>query len=115
MGKNFSVNETTAIGAIKGLISKYGEDRAIEALSTLAKANLAPVRADHIRAVSVLLFADTYKGEFSSEELIEAFSEVKFEDAIREARDLASSSGTKPWEALATVYIQAIEQVKEAA
>jgi len=113
MGKNFAVNETTAIGAIKGLITKYGEDRAIEALAILAKAGLAPVRADHVRCVALLLFSDAYKGEFSREELSEAFSMVKFEDAMREAREVATSTGNKPWECLATVYTQAIEQSKE--
>lgn len=115
MARGFSGNETTAISAIRGLITKYGEDKAIEVLSCVARAMLAPVRADHIRAAAHILLSETYAGEFGSDEVAQALIDVDFSKAIREARDMSHETGTKVWESLATLYVRNIEEMKEAA
>lgn len=58
----FKPRETLAIGSISALIKRRGAMRAREALQMLAEAELAPVRADHIKAAEVLLHAPEYGG-----------------------------------------------------
>ncbi len=105
----FRPGETIAISAIKTIIRIYGAAKAITALSILASARCAPVRADQMRAAAHLLYSSEYEGILSLDALIRSFRTLPYDEAAREAREIAAHSAISRWQALAVPYLRAAQ------
>ena len=111
----FGPRETMALTSIKTLLRTIGGAKAVTVLKVLASADLAPIRSDQIKAVARLLFSSEFEGEITLQELKAMLSTMSHDQAAIKARDLATSTAQKHWEALATVYFQTIKKRRQQA
>lgn len=102
----FAVGETLAISGVRGLLRKFGEQKAKAVLSTLVEAKRAPVRADEMKAVAALLFGQAPMSQLA---VLDAVSRITYDEAARRSRDLAASAGLSLSESLAAVYAQMVK------
>lgn len=96
----FLPGETVALGAVRSLIRSKGSERAKLILTCLVRAGRAPVRADEMKALSILMGNQA----ISPVAIVNLLKAEGYEDLIREARDIAVSSALPLTEALAAVY-----------
>lgn len=109
----FNPGETIAISTISKLIKGYGEERAIMTLKVMRLAECAPLRADQMRAVAMVMFGERPSPPGAVER---ALTSITYDAAYRAAKDYAASAGLPVWEAMAHVYgAAARNQIAEAA
>lgn len=97
--------ETLAIASIRGLVNRRHAAGARQVLQVIAQAQCAPVRADEIKAVDVLLNDAEYKGQVSGEDVTNAFLRLGT-TAAREANVFAAAHNVPVWRALAIVLFR---------
>lgn len=111
-------NKTQAINTLKGSFTKLGPAKFAVLLEKLAKCEFEPIRAEHIKAFTEIMFYCT-SPKYSHDHLVETVSALDDKDMILEASRTASHLSTPKWRALAIVYKnyyrKAFNQIDEAA
>lgn len=97
--------ETLALAAIRSLVNRRHAMGARAVLQVLGDARCAPVRADEIKAVDVLLHDPEYKDQISGPDITSALI-AKGPALAQEARVFAIGHNTKTWKALATILFR---------
>ena len=65
----YGMRETLSLSAVRRLVDKRGAMRTREVLEIAARADLAPINADHIRAAEALLCDPDYAGHLTPERI----------------------------------------------
>lgn len=107
----FKAGETLALSTIKTLIRKYGSEHTQQVLTCLRLAERAPVRADEMKAVAVLMFDEAHRP--SAATVADLLKSISYDEAIRDARDIVADSFLPKSDALAAVFAKRL--VREAA
>jgi len=106
-GRSYEPRETMALGAARTLVGRRGPRRAAEVLTALARADLAPITADHVKVGEALLCDPDYADAFDAERLTAAMRAVT-PAILKEAREQAAALRLPAWRALtAIVYRRA--------
>lgn len=101
----FKPGETLAVVALRSLVSRRGAMGARIILQTLADARCAPVRADGIKAVEVLLHDPEYKGQIEATAITSALLSLG-PTADREAAIFAAAHKVQVWRGLTVVLFK---------
>ncbi|WP_185982848.1 DUF6551 family protein [Aureimonas mangrovi] len=108
-GRDYKPGETVAVAAIAALIKKEGEAHAQHVLSILSAAGVAPIKADHIKAVDRLLTEAEF-GALDADALASSIvAHTRFE---KDAKTFAATHGLPLWKALAAVWFQKAKKRK---
>ena len=94
--------ETVSLAAVRRLVNKRGAMRAREVLQAMARADLAPITADHIRTAEALLTDPDYAEDFDAERVTAAMRGLGPKIMV-EARELALAKRLPLWRALTAV------------
>ncbi len=97
--------QTIALNAIRRVVDKRGAMRARQVLEVLAKADLAPISADHIRAAEALLCDPDLAGEVDAER-ITAGMRAMAARGYAEAKTLAATKNLTLWRAMVAVILK---------
>lgn len=109
----FRPGETLALNSIRTLMRKLGGEKTRAVLACLVRAGRTPIRADEMKAIAHLLYANN--GAVSEDGVSRALSVVAYDTALHDARDLAASAALPIAEALAAVYAKVANAPSEAA
>ncbi|WP_294645504.1 hypothetical protein [uncultured Aureimonas sp.] len=103
-GNRFDENDTVAVNALATLYAKDGPIHTGTVLQLLAKAGLAPIKADHIKAVDLLLT----EGEYGSIDVDALPGLVRSQGGAlqREAAAFGATHSVPLWRALAAVWFK---------
>lgn len=106
----YKVGESIAIGAIGTLIKAQGVARTRELLKVLVSAGLAPIRADHIKAVELLFSDPDYRDNLEplpvgGQDMATAI-QISGEQAIKDAKVFAAAQAVPLWKALAITWFR---------
>ncbi len=97
----YQPGETSAVGAIRSLVKKRGAMGARRVLEILVAARCAPVSADQIKAVDLLVHDKDYAG--AAPERIAAAIMRSGQEMLGEAAQMAAAKSWPRWKALAVV------------
>ncbi len=111
---DFKPGETISISAIKALVDKRGVMKARMVLEVLAKANLAPIAADHIKAAEYLMTEPEYCDQFEPEDLTREI-ETTGKAAEHEAKVFSVAQKVPVWRALAVQWFRKTRKKRKAA
>jgi len=103
-----------AIAAIQAAIGRRGAMRARQYLEILAKAELAPITANHIKAVEHLMTDDEFKGWIEPEDLTDAIKGLG-RAAETDAKRYAATHSCSVWQGLASTWFQKTRKKRKAA
>ena len=98
--------QTVALNAIRRVVDKRGAMRARQVLEVLAKADLAPISADHIRAAEALLCDPDLSGEVDAERITAGMRALAAKGYV-EAKTLAATKNLVLWRAMVAVILKA--------
>ncbi|MHA6641329.1 hypothetical protein [Mesorhizobium sp. A623] len=102
---SFRPGDCVAVGAIKAVIGRRGAMRARQYLEILAKADLAPIKGEHLKAVECLMsdleFAGTIEGEDLTATILAMGSAAE-----AEAKRFGATHGVPTWRGLASTWFQ---------
>lgn len=98
----YGPGQTIALHAIRRLIDRRGAMRARQVLEALARADLAPITADHIKVGEALLCDPDYAGEFDAERVTTSMRALRAR-SYAEARELSIAKHIPAWRALTSV------------
>ncbi|MBS7696247.1 MULTISPECIES: DUF6551 family protein [unclassified Chelatococcus] len=112
--KAFKPGETMAIAAIERLIRNHGEEGAKWVLDVLRAAECAPVSAQQIRAVELLMTDEEYCEAFDAADLTAAIVQLG-DEAEKEAKVFAATHCVPLWRGLASVWFKKTKKRKKAA
>lgn len=110
----FKAAETVSIAAIKALVDKRGVMRARMVLEVLAKANLAPITADHVKAAEYLMTEPEFCEAFEPEDLTREI-ETSGKAAEHEAKVFSVAQKLPVWRALAVQWFKKTRKKRRAA
>lgn len=99
--------DTLALGTIKTLINRRHAAGAGRVLRILRAADLAPITADHIKAVEALLFGDEFKGLVDDAKVTEALKGSAGRDLESAAGMWAAQFRVPAWKGLVTKLFHA--------
>lgn len=111
--KVFKAGETMAIAAIGALVQRHGEAHAKVFLDVLAAANCAPISAQQLRAVELLMTEPEYWEVLDPADLSAAIVQLG-QDADKEAKVFAATHCVPIWRGLAAVYFKKCRKRKKA-
>lgn len=111
---DFKPGETISISAIKALVDKRGIMKARMVLEVLAKASLAPITADHIKAAEYLMTEPEYCDQFEPEDLTREI-ETAGKAAEHEAKVFSVAQKVPVWRALAVQWFRKTRKKRKAA
>lgn len=112
MGR-FQPGDTLAVGAIVSLVRKRFAKGAREVLEVCGKTNAAPVSADMIKAVELLMFDPEYKGEIDGERICVVLASKR--DTIeKEAARFAAERKIPKWRTMASVIFMNRKRLRNA-
>ncbi len=97
--------QTIALTAIRRVIDKRGAMRGRQVLEALAKADLAPISADHIRAAEALLCDPDIAGEVDADR-ITAGMRAMAARGYADAKTLAATKNVTLWRAMVAVILK---------
>lgn len=103
----WSINETIALASIRKIVNRRYAAGAGRVLRILAAAHLAPITADHIKAVEALLFNAEFKDAVKDERITEALQGAAGIKLMDEAKMFAARHRVRTWEGLVSVLYQA--------
>ncbi len=95
-----------ALGAVRHLVDRRGAMRAREVLEIVAKAELSPIMADHIRISDALLLEPDYAGTIDPARIAVALRDI-IPKQLAEAKEIAFAKRLSVWRALAAVLYRA--------
>lgn len=101
----FKPGESLAIAAIRALINRRGVAKARVVLQVLTEARCAPVRAEGIKAVDLLLSDPEYRGQVDPKDLTTALIAMGSR-AETEARVFAVAHNIQIWRGLAVILFK---------
>lgn len=110
----FKPRETLAISALLGLVDRRGAMKARIILEVLAKADLAPISANHIRAAELLMTDPEYSSEFEPDDLTKAILAVGI-GAEQEAKVFSVAHKVPVWRALAVQWFKKTKKRRKVA
>lgn len=105
--KAWKEGDTIALAAIRKLVKEHGQPGARKVLDILVKARLAPITADHIKAVHALLFSPEFKGQVREEKLAELLGGHAGVMLERDAALFAATHRVRKWQGLTTKLFHA--------
>lgn len=108
----FKPGDCVSISAIQSVINRRGAMRARQVLEVLAKADLAPISANHIKAAESLLLDDEFGVE--GEDLTATILGMGAA-AEAEAKRFAATHCCSMWKGLASVWFQRCRKRRKAA
>lgn len=111
---DFKPGETISISAIKALVDKRGVMKARMVLEVLAKASLAPITADHIKAAEYLMTEPEFCDQFEPEDLMREI-ETAGKAAEHEAKVFSVAQKVPVWRALAVQWFRKTRKKRKAA
>lgn len=110
----FKVGDCIAIGAIQAVINRRGAMRARQYLEVLAKADLAPITATHIKATEFLMNDPEFGGVIEGEDLTATILAMGGA-AEAEAKRFAATHCCPVWKGLASTWFQRCRKRRKAA
>lgn len=114
----YEPRQTIAVGVIQAMIGRRGAMRAREFLEILAKAELAPITGNQVKAIELVMTDDEFAGWIEPDELTSTIASLG-EAAETEAKRFAATHCVPAWKGLANVWFQKARkrrtQVKPAA
>ncbi|RDE08366.1 DUF6551 family protein [Pelagibacterium lacus] len=113
-GAQYEPGQTVAVSAIRSLVDKRGAMRARQILEVLAKAELAPIKGEHVRAAEILMTDDEFRHSVEPDALSEALSGNGEEFSI-EAKAFAKTHRMPVGRALASVWFRKTRKKRKAA
>src|SRR5690606_26633329 len=87
---DYKPGQTVAIAAIRAVVDTRGAMRSREILQVLAKAELAPIKGEQVRACEILMTDDEFREFVEPEVLTDAIARSE-EDIATEARAFAKT------------------------
>lgn len=102
----WEVGDTLAVTIVSDLVRRRYPVGAGRVFSTLVKAELAPIGAEHLRAAERLLFDADYKGEVTEQQITTALGRKELDETMRLARKFAAEHKESIWRALASVIFR---------
>ncbi len=113
-GRDFLPGETLAASTLVDLYARRGPELFTAIMSILGKANCAPIRANHLKALELLLTEAEYRDSLSVEDLADTF--VKKGDLLdRQAGVMAATHRIRPWRAIAIILFRDTRHVRRRA
>ena len=110
----YQAGHTVAVSAIRSIVDKRGAMRSREVLQVLAKAGLAPIRGEHIRAAEILVTDDEFKTEVDHDALVDALAGNE-ELISTEAKAFAKTHRMMAARAFASVWFRRCRKKRRAA
>jgi hypothetical protein len=110
----FKTGDCIAIGALQAVIGRRGAMRARQYLEILAKADLAPITATHLKAVEFLMTDAEFGGVVEGEDLTATIISMNG-GAEAEAKRFAATHGCPVWKGLASTWFQRCRKRRKAA
>lgn len=110
----FGPSETVAINALRSLVDRRGAMKSRIILEVLAKADLAPISANHIRAAEMLMTDPEYCEAFEPEDLTREIVTAG-KAAEHEAKVFSVSHNVPVWRALAVQWFRKTRKKRRAA
>lgn len=110
----YQAGETVAINALRSLVDKRGAMKARMILEVLAKANVAPITANHVRAAELLMTDPEYCEAFEAEDLTREI-ETAGKSAEHEAKVFSVSHKVPVWRALAVQWFRKVKKRRQPA
>ena len=107
--------DSIALSAIRQLVRNRGQPGARRVLDPLVKAGLAPITADHVKAVEALLFAEEFKGLVFEDKIAPALTGAAGVTLTREAFLFAETHRVRKWKGLTTKLYHACGRRRVAA
>lgn len=107
----FKPRETMAVAALSALVRRHGDNAGL-VLGILAEANLAPIQANQIKAVELLLTDPEY-AQVEQADITRAIVNVGT-DAEKEARLFAATHRVPVWKALGIVWFRKAKKSRKA-
>lgn len=101
----FKAGDTVAIAAVQAVISRRGAMLARQYLEILAKAQFAPITANQIKAVDLLMTSDEFASSITLEDLGETVKAAGTA-ADADAKRFSATHGVPVWQGLANVWFQ---------
>jgi len=102
---NFKPNDCVAVNALANLVGQVGQSRAVDFLGVLVGAGFAPIKAEHIKAVHLLLTDDEFCGWVDQADLAAAIKSMGGSVDV-EAKRFAATHCTSMWKGIANVWFQ---------
>lgn len=99
----WAVGDTNAIGVVSDIVSWRHPIGAGRVFSVCVRAQLAPLAAEYLRAVDLLMFGPAYKGEIKEEQIITALCPKNLDETVREARKFGAEHRESLFRSLASV------------
>jgi hypothetical protein len=96
-------NKTQAVNTLKTAFNKHGPAKFTVLLEKLAACKFAPLRAEHIKAFTEIMFVFTTQ-RYSHEKLVDVVTALNDSDVRSEAARTAGHLACPKWKALAIVY-----------
>ena len=98
-------NETAAIGVMEQLYRRYGAMHFREIMSVVGQCGFAPIRADHIKAVALILYErEPGEPQLSAELLVKLISSLNDADSLMQAARMATTTNSTKAVALANYW-----------
>ena len=113
--KGWKAADSIALAAIRKLVRDHDQPGARRVLDHLVKAGLAPITADHIKAVEALLFSDEFKGAVVEEKIAPALTGEAGVALARDAAMFAETHRVRKWKGLTTKLYHACGRRRVAA
>ncbi|GEM_PF-899157 len=113
-GPGYRVGDTVAISAIRRLVDARGAMRAREVLEIVAKAALAPIRGEFIRAAEIIRFDAEFADQVDDDALSDSLSGSD-EEIGAEAKAFAKTHRLGAAKALASVWFRRTRKRRRAA
>lgn len=105
--------QTVAVSAVRAVVENRGAMRGREILQVVARARLAPIRGEHIRAAEILLMDDEFRNEVEPDVLADAIAGN--EEAISiEAKAFAKTHRLPAAKAFASVWFRKCRKKRRA-
>lgn len=111
---DYKPRQTIAVSALRSLVEARGVIRARQALEVLAKAELAPIKAEHIKACDILLNDDEFRHEIEPDALAESMF-GNDEQMAMDAKAFAKTHRMPTGRALASVWFRKTRRKRKAA
>jgi hypothetical protein len=108
----YKAGQTVAVAAIRAIIRKEGSDTAVRILQILCAAGVAPIKADHIKAIERLMKEEEF-GLLDFDAL--SASIVAYPSFEKDAKTFAATHGLPLWKALSAVWFQKGKKIRHVA
>lgn len=107
----FAVGDTMAIASIRALVNRRYAKGARAVLDICARGMMAPVTADAIKAVEMILFGPEHGGQVTAEQLALTIRRLG-DDALRQAKLHAAEHRVPIWRGLVVVLFRHSQKVR---